>query len=519
MQTFLARYGSEIKGVLSGFDRLRLRGTIRWLASLRGLGTFLNSHRILLKDFKDYAMGLTQQIQSATERLAERCGRPLIYLPSSSERKETRALEIAQADGVTQGLIAVFKCVETCHTFTVGPNADTKRLELRQGPGKCSHLYFYVRDPQYGPMSVRLQTWFPFTIHVCLNGREWLAQQLSRHGIGFEQRDNCFVSGADVDRAQQLFDRQLETDWDRMLDRLVKQWHPAHSKLFPQPLEYYWSADETEWATDVMFRSPEALAKVYPHFLRHAMTTFGSEDVLRFLGNRPQVKVHGNFTKEVLSSVKTRPEGTRIKHSINRNSLKMYDKQDQVLRVETTVNNPRDMKVYRAKEGESQGEKSWNRLRKGVSDLHRRAEISQQSNERYLESLAAVDVPTPLGEVIKKVCAPTVWQGKRLRALQPLSDGDGALLAAVVRGEFAVNGFRNRELRDVLEGEAPSDPVEARRQTARITRQLRLLRGHGLIRKVPRTHRYQLTDSGRTIITALLVAQQTDVKQLTQLAA
>jgi len=519
MQSFLARFGSEIKGVLSGFDRLRIRGTIRWLASERGLGTYLSTQRILLKDFKDWAMERTNRIKQATERLAERLGRPLIYLPSSQVRKETLAAEIAEADGVTEGLVAVFQCVEPCHTVTVGPNRATKRLELRHGPAKCSHYYFYVRDPQYGPLSIRLQTWLPFSMHVCLNGREWLAQKLSALGIGFEQRDNCFVDIEHVPRAQALLDRQLRTDWDRMLNRLARQWHPAHAKLFPQPLDYYWSAEETEWATDVMFRTPEALAQVYPHLLHHAATTFGSGDVLRFLGRRPQVKIHGNFTGEVLTSLKTRPEGTRVKHAINRNSIKMYDKQESVLRVETTINNPRDMKSFRAKEGDPQGQKSWQRLRKGVSDLHRRTEISQQSNERYLESLAAVDTPTSLGEVVGKVCEPTHWQKRRVRALQPLSQTDGRLLAAVARGEFAVNGFRNRDLRALLDGETPSDPVAAKRQAARITRQLRLLRGHGLIRKITKTHRYQLTPSGRTTITALLVAQQTNIQHLAQLAA
>jgi hypothetical protein len=517
MQTFLARFGSEIKGVLSGLDRVRFRGTIRWLASERGMGTYLSTQRILLKDFKDWAMERTARIKQATERLAERLGRPLIYLPSSQERKETKAAEIAQADGVTTGLVAVFQCVEPCHTVKVGPNAATKRLELRHGPAKCSHYYFYVRDPLYGPVSVRLQTWLPFSIHVCLNGREWLANLLAKAGIEFEQRDNCFVDVADIGRAQALFDGQLRTDWDGMLNRLMRQWHPAHGTLFASPLDYYWSAEETEWATDVMFRSPESLAKVYPPLLRHAATTFGSGDVLRFLGRSPQVRQYR--ISEILTSLKRRPEGTRVKHAVNRNSLKMYNKQGSVLRVETTINDPRDMKAYRATEGDPSGKKSWQRLRKGVSDLYRRTEISQQSNERYLETLAAVETPTPLKDVVGKVCQPTAWQGRRVRALQPLAAADGALLAAVARGEFAVNGFRNRDLRAILHGEVPSDPAIAKRQAARITRQLRLLRGHGLIRKIPRTHRYQLTISGRTTITAILVAQQTNIQHLAQLAA
>lgn len=519
MHSFLARFGSEIKGVLSGLDRIRFRGTIRWLASERGVGTYLSTQRILLKDFKDWAMERTARIKQATEQLAERLGRPLVYLASSQTRKETLAADIAQADGVTEGLVAVLQCVEPCHTVKVGPNAATKRLELRHEWAKCSHYYFYVRDPLYGPVSVRLQSWLPFSLHVCLNGREWLANLMRREGLAFEQRDNCFVDVADVARAQQLFDEQRQTGWNTLLNQLLSTWHPAHETLFPQPLDYYWSAEETEWATDVMFRSPAALANVYPHFLRHAATTFGSGDVLRFLGKRPTATVHGKFAGEVISSLKTRPEGTRVKHAVNRNSIKMYDKQESVLRVETTINDPRDMKSYRTKEGDPSGEKSWQRLRKGVSDLHRRTEISQQSNERYLESLAAVETPTPLKDVAGKVCRRTKWQNRSVRALQPLSEADGALLATVARGEFAVNGFRNRDLRTILDGETAPDPAAAKRQAARITRQVRLLRGHGLIKKIPKTHRYQLTTSGRTIITALLVAQQTSIQHLAQLAA
>lgn len=518
MQTFLARFGSEIKGVLSGFDRVRFRGTLRRISSYRGMMSYLWERQILLKEFKDWAMGLTDAVKRSTTQVGERAGRPVIHLPSSATRKEDAALDIARKDGVTEGLVCVLTCTESCQTFEVGPNAARKKLELRVKSGKCRHDYFYVLDPQFGLMHLRLQTWLPFSIHVCLNGREWLANLLRKHGVGFEQRDNCFVDIERIGRAQTLFDRQQRTDWDGLLNRLVRRWHPAHRTLFPDPLDYYWSAEETEWATDLMFRSPEALANVYPHFLHYATTTFGSGDVLRFLGKRPTAKVHGKFAGEVISSLKSRPEGTRVKHAVNRNSIKMYDKQGSVLRVETTINDPRDMKAYRTKEGDAAGKKSWQRMRKGVSDLPRRTEVSQQSNERYLESLAAIATPSPLKQVAGKVCRRKRWQGRPVRALQPLGEADGALLAAVARGEFAVNGFRNRDLRTILDGETAPDPAAAKRQSARITRQLRLLRGHGLIRKIPKTHRYQLTKSGRMTITAILVAQQTNIQHLAQLA-
>jgi hypothetical protein len=517
MQSFLQRMGSKIKGTLSGFDRVRFRGTIRWLSSVRGMGAYLGTMKILLKDFTDWGKARTNEIEMATQTLAMKANRPVIYLASSNTRKETLALDIARDDKVTEGLIAIFKCVEPCWSFKVGPNAETKKLELRYLPSKCSHLYFYQLDPQLGLTHLRLQMWAPFSIHVCINGREWLARMLKRKGIGFQQRDNCFVDIDDLSRAQELASLQLQTNWSKMLDGLVARLHPAHQTMFAtRPLDYYWSAEETEWATDVMFQSPEALAGVYRNLLRHGITTFGSSDVLRFLGQPPAVNY--TTTREILTSFARRPEGTRLKHSNNRNSIKMYDKQEMVLRVETTINDPRDLKVFRTKEGDPKGKKSWLRLRKGVADLKRRADVSQKSNERYLEALAAVDHDEPLGTTVEPLCEPTQYRGRRVRALQPLSPDDSLLLATVIRGEFALNGFRNRDLRPLLFGDVEALPVEVKRQASKITRLLRMLRGHGLIQKVPKTHRYILTATGRQTITAIQTAKQASTQKLSKMA-
>jgi hypothetical protein len=518
MYQFIRQHENDILGVLSGFDRIRFRGTIRWFGSVRGVMTFLWEIQVRLTEFTAWAKGLTDQIVEASERIAATAHRPMTYLYSSAVSKEELALQFAKADNITRGLICVFKCVEPCHTFKVGPNAQTKRRELRQIPGKCAHYYFYMLHPQFGLLHLRLQSWFPFTIHVCLNGREWLAQELRRQNIGFEQRDNCFVSIEDVAAAQKLADQQLRTDWSGLLDDLRRLFHPMHDTMFGKTLlEIYWSAEETEWATDVMFRSPAALERLYPALVRHAINAFGCEDVLKFLGRSPKIRQYR--TSDILTTLKTRPEGTCVRHRLNRNSVKMYDKQGSVLRIETTINDPRDMKVYRPKANREFGERSWQRLRKGVADLHRRAEVSQKSNERYLDALATVNHDQALGETVKELCQATEWQGQRVRALQPFSPDDSRLMAAVNRGEFSINGFRNRDLRVLLYGAQDVSLPEAKRQAARITRQVRLLRAHGLIKKVQSTHRYTLTSTGRITINALLAAQHISSKQLAQLAA
>jgi len=517
MQSFLARHDENIKGVLSGFDRVRFRGTLRWLANKQGLCTWLHHQNILLKEFKTYSMSITDTLRESSRLLAERSGRPVKYLYSSRVRKEHYAHDIAQQDGITEGLVCVLTSVEPCRTFKVRKNRAAKKLEMQPLEGKCLHHYFYLIDRQLGWLNVRLQTWFPFTAQIVINGREWLARQMQTKGINFERRENCFTDIGDVRRAQRLINRQLKTDWSRLLDRVLFSVHPSHRTLFgPDELHYYWSADETEWATDVMFRSREALGRLYPRLLRHAITTFGGNDVLQFLGKRPLVQMLKSA--ELVTHLGQRVEGVRIKHTLNRNSVKMYDKQGPVLRIETTVNNTRQMKVYRATETDPEGPQSWQRLRKGVADLHRRAEISQKSNERYLDALSAADTDATLGESAEPICRRTSWQGRSVRALNPLSETDAALLSAVNRGEFALLGFRNRDLRALLFGEE-RNAAKRRRQMTKLTRLIRLLRAHGLVHKIPRTHRYKLSERGRETINTLLSARGASARKLSELAA
>ncbi len=259
--------------------------------------------------------------------------------------------------------------------------------------------------------------------------------------------------------------------------------------------------------------------RLFPKLLHHGITTFASPDVLRFLGRRlPQHGgVRGNYEGEVTSDIRHRPEGMRIKHRAGSNSIKAYNKPLN-LRVETTMNDPRDFKVYRPREGDEDGRSEWRPMRKGVADLQRRAKVSQAANDRYLDALAAVDNTTTLAEIVDDVCKPTTWKGRRARALRPWSPGDVALLETIGRGEFILNGLRNRDLRAHLYPKA-SSPAERRRHSVAVTRRLRLLRAHGLLAKIPRTHRYVVTDRGRAVIAALLAARRANTTSLWQQAA
>jgi hypothetical protein len=452
--------------------------------------------------------------------MAKATGRPVEYQDRKVD-KEKLVQRVREEQGVADnGLITVLSTVETCQSFDVYRNRDTHWIELRRRIRKCLHYYFYFEDGRFGLTQVRLMTWFPFDVHVVLNGREWLARELDKKNIGYLRRDNCFVDIDDFGRAQKLAKQQPRIGWSGQLQRLLRRVHPQAGRIpdTPQPtnpLWYYWTSEQTEWATDIAFRNADSLAELYPLLTRHGIETFHSPDVLRFLGHKMPAHggVHGKYTGEIVSDLKKRPEGVRVKHRAGRNTLKMYDKFGTVLRVETTLNDPKGLKVYRPKQDDPEGPKQWLPLRKGVADLARRAALSQSANDRYLEALGRVDVNTPLSKLTDHLCRPVVVGKRRHRGLRPFDPDDVQLLEVVSRGEFEIAGFRNRHVRTALFGDS-EDKDERRRQASRVSRRLAMLRAHGLIKKIPRTHRYLVTVQGRVIIAAILAARNASVEQL-----
>jgi hypothetical protein len=507
MERFVTRHCDRIVGILAGFDRMLFRGTLRSISYVDGLNKFLWTHGVLYKDFAAYVEGISERLKRDAMTLAAEAGRPFEYLSSAQVRKEDHARAIALRDGITAGLVCVLSCVEPCYSFTIRRDRQAKRLRLVAGERKCLHLYFYFLDADFGLMHVRLQTWLPLTIQVCVNGRAWLAQQLTRAGVRFTPMDNCFTAISDVGRAQTLADDLIDWPWEawlRRLGRLVNAWVRPRGGLFH---DYYWSVRQSEYATDVMCRDAASVQALYPALLRHGIEMFQSVDVLRFLGHRP----HPGFTREVHSDMQRRPEGVRIKHVVNENSIKMYDKAGSVIRVETTINNPGRFKVRRRNAAH---QLTWQPLRRGIADMRRRAAIARAANARYLDALSVVGEARPSHRLLDPVSHRVIHHGRPFRALRPISPQEAPLLRTVLRGEFLLRGFSNADLRRVLEGAPEPDAVRRRQASARITRQLRLLRAHGLIKKVPHTHTYRMTHKGEAVLSTAMKFRETDMALL-----
>jgi hypothetical protein len=510
MQSFMEKHKKHIIGVLSGWDRIVFRGTLRLVANLAGMNQYLSYLGILMKDFKQYALDKTAQLIQASVAKAEQAGRPNVYLHSSRTNKEQVALEIAARDGIREGLICILRTVEACMTYKLHKNRQAKTLDLELFQGKCMHLYHYWYDAYFGFMGARIQTWFPFAMQMWMNGREWLARKMDQEHLAYRRCDNCFPWIADFRRAQDLMDQLHQTDWCRQFGRVAQFLNPAHETMFAGfPLHYYWTSHETEWATDIAFDGSKALARIYPQLVRGSMIAFGSKDVLRFLGKR----LYPNGPEEVTSSYRDRPEGIRVKHQAHANSVKAYDKAGSILRTECTINNARAFRVYRRSERDPQGSKKMLPMSKGIADLYARSQISGQVNERYLEALAQLDTTERVEEVVSPICRRHICKGKSIRALRPWSEADQQLLAAVAACGLA-GDFRNRDIAGHLYPNRPAKEV-----SAKVTYLLRLLREHKIIRRLPKTRKYRLTPNGAKIIATISLTQKATTEQLNKAAA
>jgi len=346
-------------------------------------------------------------------------------------------------------------------------------------------------------MNIRLQTWFPYHIQICLNGREWLRRCLEQKGIDFLGRGNKFLHISDYRKAQALLDKQLDVRFAKLLDGFVPIVFPMIQDVLGPHLSYYWTMWQSEWAADLIFPSPRELNSIMDSLLRHAHMTGNSTRVLRYL-DRPLTssgKPDARSRDQVSTRVTDFNDGIRVRHWVDKNSVKVYNEQN-VLRVETTINDPSKFRVFRHKKGQSPDEpKSRLPLRKGVMDIPLRAKISEQVNDRFMDDLSTLHDETPANKIISEITCPQKKYDLIFRALDPTGK-DRELLQSLDNPEFRIAGLTNKMLRETLSETSFGSGRTQKQLSAKISRYLRLLRAHGIIRKLPKQNRYQMTPKG-----------------------
>lgn len=463
--------------------------------------------------------GSTESRPRVTRYAKDNCGCGIMVLSSSSIRKEELVHAIQEQRSIEHGLIGVFSALESCSSFKAQYCAQTGYPRLHKVWTKCKHLYFYFDHPRYGFMNIRLQTWFPYHVQICLNGREWLRRRLEEAGMDFVSRRNKFFHIDDYPMAQRFLDQQLDTRWEEMLSGFVDEVFPARTHIIGSYPSYYWTLWQSEWATDFIFPSPEDIVPIMDSLLRHAFMTGVSTRVLRYM-DRP-LKLdgtpYGSNNNEVVSKLLSYGEGMRIRRWVDSNSVKLYNELND-LRVESTINKASMFRVQRCAAGQSSSPKRFLPLRQGVADITLRAQVSQQINDRFLDNLAAAQCEKPVRELLDAVVVPFKKEGRRVRALDPTGK-DRALLQAISDPAFSVSALTNRALREKLRGKSGFEKRSDKQLSAKISRLLCLLRDHGVIRKLPKRRKYVLTTKGQELTASLNALLAASTQQLMGKAA
>jgi hypothetical protein len=486
------RHAKQVAGVLSCYDRVIVQGTLPVFCYAEGMTAYLTKRRIRIFDFTQFAKPLTDAIKANAEESAVANGLTIDYVRKKNFRKEDKVKAVLKERGTHAGLVWIFSALEPCTTYQPWHDKKSGRTYLRPDDGKCLHYYFYFIDEELGLCYVRVPTWCPFRLQFYCNGHNWLARQLDGKKIRYTLLDNAFTHIDDFAVAQQLADGWEASRLHRKLDEFAQRYCPILKQIEES---YHWSLDEAEYATDIVFRRQADLQAIYGNLIRTAIHTVKPDDIATFLGK----KLHGNYQDEMGNRYNVRMEGTRVRHSMGMASIKMYDKFGHILRIETTTKDISFFKHYREVE-QRNGEAvmKFAPMKKTIYSLGPLRELLLAANRRYLEFLSAIDDPSNGIDKLNKITRTVHEEARSYRGFNFFDQDDEALFLALARGEFTISGVQNKALRARF-------PQYNSGQMSRI---LRRLRTHGLIKKASHCYKYYLTVLGKQAVALGLKLKQ-----------
>ena len=499
----------KIKGVLTGFDRIIINGHSRQLNNCNQFLFYMIQNDCKLVDFDKFAEEHTKSLCNHIDNIVKNEERPSYFINSSKVSKDEIARKLFADSPVEEGLVCCISALEVCDTMTVKGNKQTEKLEITRRSTKCKYYYLYMMDKDFGWMYLKIQTWFPFNVQIYINGREYICKQLDKEGIHYERYNNSLVDIENIERAQEISDHLHNMNLERKLDGLVSKYNnllPRFEKHLGHG--YFWSVFECEYATDIMFKNRQELENIFPSLVEKAFFTFKCDDIMRFFGRKLDPKFQG----EIVSDARKRYDGFRVKHKMKSNQVKMYDKYS-CLRIETTINDPYEFKVWKVKHDEDTGEViegsgRWAPMGKSIANLYRYAEVSKATNLRYINALPQpVDNVTPVKK-IEEISKSIEVNNRKISGFNLLEAETTKLFETIASGDYIVNGITNKTLRNRIFKDEDFNSLKIRNKTTRL---LNKLKHHGIIKKVNNSSKYYLTVEGRKIVNSISLFKNIDL--------
>lgn len=460
---------------LECIDRMYLNLYVPGLQTPEGLVGFLRKEPGVKVFSTNSIAPMTRAFVSSIERFAQRHALALIDFPKG-KRKEDIALEYRRKFRGKEGVLFIGRAQEKTRVFRTVKHRDERGVFpwIVQGTAMPNHFYFYVLDRDFGPLFVKFCGYFPYAAKVCINGHEWLKCQLEQRGIAFTALDNGLLECADPRRAQRIAD---ELD-DKKIDALIRKWlarlpHPFLPRHRRAGYRYQVSILQAEFSLTQVLDAPAAGRSFFEQVIRENIDLGRPEHVQLIFGRRTSRRTPGLFRTCVVTHGVVPSLHVNYKHS----RIKQYHKEGRALRTEAVINDPTDLG-----------------LRKRLVNLPALRQAGFAINRRILE-LQTLSHDCNIGaQAFHSLTNPVQRKRQRASALRFGHHRTMALLQAVGLFSLQPEGFSNRTLRERLAQLLGKCPEQL--SAGSMTYDLRRLRLHGLIERIPRSHRYRLTALG-----------------------
>ena len=488
--TFLTQLDHKIDFSYTSFDRVVFRGYISGLfvegsviKLLRNLGFNSHSNGVL--------KSLTDQLNSHIKKTADLFHAPIHWWGSAEKTKYKHKHDFVKEQydrelkkkQTTDKVICIIKSIESIRTFankTVKTKSGTDCLKMYACNKFVSQYYIYIQDKELGLCYLKISSYMPFVCEFYMNGHNYIKQQSDKHALGYKMKDNSFIQVADIELLETLVEKFQPSIalnridyWMDIFFRFDKGTRSTRSKL----LSHKWFTHQTEISTNIIFKS-EKFATTFFQRLLQKHHTIGHPDRLTEIFGLSKAAHNSKSTQNKYHTQAC------IKHWMEKNSIKCYNKSGCLLRVETTINNP-DLPGLK--------------LKKQASYLQAYYWYGHQSNSRYLEQIADIDITSMDTEIARKYQKAIVTEkGLRVAAPDLRNDFQIDLLRILLSDVNAVYGFNNKQIRSQMTGNP---------KTAKIAYELRKLRERGAIKKCKSTNNYTLTKEGYVWIYYALIQQ------------
>jgi hypothetical protein len=424
---------------------------------------------------------ITEAFDKAVRRFARDHGLPWVDFVKG-QRKDDVAHEYLAGFTGTEGVLFVGRAQEKTKLFRTEKRRDTNGDPypwIVPATGLVNHFYFYCVDDDFGPFFLKFCSYFPYNAKLCLNGHEWAKRQAAKAGIGFTALDNGFAAIDDVARVQAICDNLGPAQ----IDALLRKWlailpHPFSPADRAADYRYDISILQAEFSLTQMLDKPVAGRMFFEQVIRDNLD-IGRPDQAALIFNRRLMRrgpkrTPGLFRTRVITEGVTPSLHVDYKHT----RIKQYHKQGRALRTETTINDTTDFSIG-----------------KRLTNLPALRETGFSANRRLLGVQRLSHDPITGADALAAITAPvSTATGARVPGLRLAQPRSHALLQALLMFGCQINGFTNRDLR-ALTAELRGQPPETI-TAGQTTYDLRRLKTRGLITRIPRTHRYTVTDTG-----------------------